>query len=66
MTDRKQGGELTMAIKKSELYTSLWKSCDELRGGIIRDARNVPPDTRFCDRHLAECRRVETLRGLRG
>lgn len=21
-----------MAIKKSELYTSLWKSCDELRG----------------------------------
>jgi len=23
-----------MAIKKSELYTSLWKSCDELRGGM--------------------------------
>ncbi|MCK4732399.1 MAG: SAM-dependent DNA methyltransferase, partial [Methanophagales archaeon] len=21
-----------MAIKKSELYSSLWKSCDELRG----------------------------------
>jgi type I restriction-modification system DNA methylase subunit len=23
-----------MTIKKSELYSSLWKSCDELRGGI--------------------------------
>lgn len=23
-----------MAIKKSELYRSLWKSCDELRGGM--------------------------------
>ena len=24
----------TMAIKKTELYSSLWKSCDELRGGM--------------------------------
>ena len=23
-----------MAIKKSELYTSLWAGCDELRGGM--------------------------------
>ena len=23
-----------MAIKKSELYSTLWKSCDELRGGM--------------------------------
>jgi restriction endonuclease S subunit len=23
-----------MAIKKSELYSSLWSSCDELRGGM--------------------------------
>jgi hypothetical protein len=23
-----------MAIKKSWLYSSLWKSCDELRGGM--------------------------------
>ncbi|WP_054759239.1 type I restriction-modification system subunit M N-terminal domain-containing protein [Methylomonas koyamae] len=23
-----------MAIKKSELYSSLWKTCDELRGGM--------------------------------
>lgn len=24
----------SMAIKKSELYSSLWKSCNELRGGM--------------------------------
>ena len=23
-----------MAIKKSELYGSIWRSCDELRGGM--------------------------------
>src|SRR6266536_5690568 len=23
-----------MVVKKSELYSSLWKSCDELRGGM--------------------------------
>ncbi|MDB4644471.1 hypothetical protein OAF37_00295 [Rubripirellula sp.] len=23
-----------MAVKKSELYSSLWKMCDELRGGM--------------------------------
>ncbi len=23
-----------MALKKSQLYSSLWESCDELRGGI--------------------------------
>ena len=23
-----------MAIKKSEIYSELWKSCDELRGGM--------------------------------
>ncbi len=23
-----------MALKKSELYFSLWASCDELRGGV--------------------------------
>jgi type I restriction enzyme M protein len=27
-------GDLTMALKKSELYSSLWQSCDELRGGM--------------------------------
>lgn len=25
-----------MAIKKSDLYSSLWASCDELRGGMER------------------------------
>src|SRR5215210_6876213 len=24
----------TMALRKSELYSSLWSSCDELRGGM--------------------------------
>lgn len=23
-----------MAVKKSELYSTLWKCCDELRGGM--------------------------------
>ncbi len=23
-----------MALKKSELYQSIWKSCDQLRGGM--------------------------------
>ena len=27
------GSLLPMAIKKSKLYSSIWKSCDELRGG---------------------------------
>lgn len=27
-------GKDTMPIKKSELYSSIWKSCDELRGGM--------------------------------
>jgi HsdM N-terminal domain len=26
--------KITMALKKSELYSSLWSSCDELRGGM--------------------------------
>ena len=29
-----RNGSLTMALKKSELYSSLWSSCDELRGGM--------------------------------
>ena len=28
-----------MALKKSELYSSLWSSCDELRGGM--DAKDA-------------------------
>jgi hypothetical protein len=26
--------ELDLVLKKSDLYSSLWKSCDELRGGM--------------------------------
>jgi hypothetical protein len=29
-----EGIDSSMAIKKSELYSSLWASCDELRGGM--------------------------------
>jgi type I restriction enzyme M protein len=28
-----------MAIKKSDLYSSLWASCDELRGGMEPNTR---------------------------
>lgn len=47
-----------MAIKKSDLYSSLWASCDELRGGM--DASQVkatilnhPEFTAFAERSLA-------------
>ncbi len=30
----KKAGATTMAIKKNELYSSLWASCDKLRGGM--------------------------------
>src|SRR5437899_555018 len=30
----RRGSCLAMALKKSELYSSLWSSCDELRGGM--------------------------------
>ncbi len=36
-TTRRRGlpvSGLNMALKKSQLYTSLWQSCDELRGGM--------------------------------
>lgn len=29
-----------MALKKSQLYNSLWQGCDELRGGM--DASTLP------------------------
>lgn len=32
-TESTQGGR-AVALKKSDLYSSLWKSCDELRGGM--------------------------------
>jgi len=30
----KKGSRCAMALKKTDLYSSLWKSCDELRGGM--------------------------------
>jgi hypothetical protein len=35
-----------MALKKSELYSSLWSSCDELRGGM--DAGNTRITSSSC------------------
>jgi type I restriction enzyme M protein len=33
-TPPKTQGKLNLALKKSELYSSLWSSCDALRGGM--------------------------------
>ena len=30
-----------MALKKSELYSSLWSGCDELRGGMDANVRFI-------------------------
>src|SRR5207248_11389300 len=32
--DQPHEGVKSMALKKSDLYSSLWASCDELRGGM--------------------------------
>ena len=32
-----------MAIKKSDLYSSLWSSCDELRGGNLINTQVIQP-----------------------
>jgi type I restriction enzyme M protein len=34
MTDTHQTGRPAVALKKSDLYSSLWASCDQLRGGM--------------------------------
>jgi type I restriction enzyme M protein len=36
-----------MAIKKSQLYSSLWESCDELRGGM--DGMPYPASMRYME-----------------
>jgi hypothetical protein len=34
-----------MPIKKSELYSRLWQSCDELRGGMdASEYKNTQPE----------------------
>jgi len=42
-----------MAIKKNELYSSLWESCDKLRGGM--DAEIATLETK-----LAKYRKLKT------
>jgi len=44
-----------MAIKKSELYSSIWASCDELRGGM--DASQYKPCVRFFQDETVSLRR---------
>ena len=34
MGQEREGRKIIMAIKKNELYSSLWASCDKLRGGM--------------------------------
>jgi hypothetical protein len=31
---QRESGQATMALKKSQIYSTLWRSCDELRGGM--------------------------------
>lgn len=57
-----------MALKKSELYSSLWKSCDELRGGIVAhelahliERRHNDRFTGLLDRHLRQWRQYREL-----
>ena len=53
-----------MALKKSQLYSALWQSCDELRGGMdasqykayvltLRPSRTSTPEIRT---RLLKCR----------
>jgi type I restriction enzyme M protein len=34
LVDLREGGQAFMALKKSQIYSTLWRSCDELRGGM--------------------------------
>ena len=55
-----------MALKKSQLYSSLWSSCDELRGGM--DASQYKDYVQECRVSLVNpsggsCRRTDSLLG---
>ena len=51
-----------MPIKKSELYSSLWASCDELRGGM--NAELAALEARLAKtRAFKQGRMQEVLRG---
>jgi len=45
-----------MAIKKSELYSSLWPSCDELRGGM--DASQYKDYVLVIQRYFADAQKM--------
>jgi type I restriction-modification system DNA methylase subunit len=34
LTNTAQTAGVPVVLKKSDLYSSLWRSCDELRGGM--------------------------------
>ena len=52
-----------MAIKKSELYSMLWKSCDELRGGM--DASQYKDYVGLCKRvEVKNSRNKKAIFGL--
>lgn len=51
-----------MALKKSELYSSLWASCDELRGGMDPEIA-VLEATLAKARHLKQGMTQELLTG---
>ena len=44
-----------MAIKKSDLYSKLWASCDELRGGIRRPLRHPAQEYHTLPRSPKPC-----------
>lgn len=52
-----------MAIKKSELYASIWASCDELRGGM--DASQFFPLQCHCT-HGREVKKIQKGERPRG
>lgn len=48
-----------MALKKSELYASLWRGCDELRGGM--DEELAALESRLAKTHALKQARMQSL-----
>ena len=48
-----------MAVKKSELYSSLWASCDELQGGM--DVEILTLDTKLTKAHQLKQSMIQKL-----
>ena len=47
-----------MALKKSQIYASLWQSCDELRGGMdTSQYKDLHPDAAVHEVCLGQIRR---------